>query len=135
MPALKGDDQRLPVHHADGVDRCDAYPSFHLLVQRLDLFLQGIIALHQLPAAFVVDLAFRRQRQRPPRPVDQPHPQAVLQSADDLARAGLRHPVRRGAVRKAPPAHHIAEHLQGLHMHGCGRRLLIKDTNTSAFLY
>ncbi len=76
------------------------------------------VLLQQLLAALVVKLAQGRQRQRPPRAVDELRSQPVLQLVDDTADRRLGAVIRLGRFREAAQADQITEDFESFQLHG-----------------
>jgi hypothetical protein len=129
-----------------GVDRRHADSSRHLLVERADLVLQGLVLGDQLAAAVEKDLALAGGHERPLRSLDQLHPEMALELADDLAGPRLGNAVGLGRPGETPAGDDVAEDLEGLEVHGIpptqdGPRngvsasSLMKNPNTPKFEY
>ena len=106
----------------DGVHRRDAYRAGHDLRRRLQPRLEFLVALHDLLAHLVEDLAGGRELHVAARALEELLAVLVLQHADLLRNRGLGDVVLRRGDREALGLDDVAEHFEGLEMHANTRR-------------
>ena len=110
--ALEALDVVAHVAEADGIDGGDLDGGAASGAGAADRRLQFQVLLDQSLAALVVDLAQRRQLQRPLEAVDQLDAQPLFELADDQAGRRLGEVVVGRRLRDAAAAGHVAEDLQ-----------------------
>src|SRR4051795_4272445 len=93
----------------DDRERVDAQVTARRRMSGRDFGLRRLDGPEDLTHAIEIDLALRGQRQPPRRPIDEPHPEALLQSGDELCHGGRRQTYVLGSARKTAALRHALE--------------------------